>query len=224
MKARKNQIFLLTCSALALSLVWSYSKFVAYFAASPTAEIEQQHLAEELREERFQRILAESRLRDLSVEVAGILPRQQIETSSKLASLSKAVREPAAVKIDLSGVIFERAKSRFSEKDFKGAIQEFKKLREDFPTSPYSAESAFLAGEAAFLASDPQGCLEFADLMVEQYPESDLTGFLLLRVGQINESSGRFDEAIEIYRTVSSNFKNKTLSDQARKMARALEL
>lgn len=223
MRARNN-LFLTLCLVITAGLVWSYSAFNQYFAVHSEEGDRTEVIARQLREEQFKRALAESRLRDFSVEVAGVLPAKDIAANSKLSDLKKVLREPAAISLDLSGVIFERAKTKFSEKKYNEAYREFRRLRDEYPLSPHSVESAFLAGESAFLAGEPAKCIEMADLMVEQYPDSELTGFILLRLGQLNEDNGRPAEAGEIYRAVQKNFKNPALIDQAKRLTKALEI
>ncbi|MBX3040234.1 MAG: tetratricopeptide repeat protein [Bdellovibrionaceae bacterium] len=223
MRSQSN-LFLTLCLVITAGLVWSYSAFNQYFTAHSEEGDRAEVISRQLREEQFKRALAESRLRDFSVEVAGVLPAKDIAANGKLSDLKKVLREPAAVSLDLSGVIFERAKTKFSEKKYNESYREFRRLREDYPLSPHAIESAFLAGESAFLAGESEKCIEMADLMIEQYPDSELTGFLLLRLGQLNEDNGRAAEAGEIYRTVQKNFKNPSLIDQAKRLAKALEL
>lgn len=220
----RNNLFLTLCLVLTAGLVWSYSAFDRYFASHSEDDDRAEVISQQLREERFRRALAESRLRDLSVEVAGALPDKDISSNSKLSNLRQVLREPAAASLDLSGVIFERAKEKFAGKKYVEAFREFRRLREEYPLSPHAIESAFLAGESAFLAGENEKCIEMTDLMVEQYPDNELTGFLLLRLGQLNENNARPAEAGEIYRTVQKNFKNPALIDQAKRMAKALDL
>jgi hypothetical protein len=42
-------------------------------------------------------------------------------------------------------------------------------------------------------------------------------------MGQISEMNSQTEEAAEIYKTVSKNFKNENLQKQARKLAQSVE-
>ena len=56
------------------------------------------------------------------------------------------------------------------------------------------------------------------------YPDNELTGFIMLRMGQIFESRERKNEALEVYRVVMDNFKDSAdLKTQAGMLARKLE-
>jgi TolA-binding protein len=226
MKSR-NGIFLTACLSITALLLLVYSQFVSYFGENSDHKVLAETYARELRQEKFKRALAESRLQDFSQEVASVLPADSQKNLAKngynVRSFASVVRSPAAVNLDLSGVVFERAKKSFSEKKYPEAMKEFRRLIEDYPLSPHKIEAHFLLGEAAFLSGDPKACMDVADTMVTQFPEHELTGFILIRLGQINEISNRAEEAAEIYRTVIKNFKNPVLKEQAVRMAKALD-
>ncbi|MBV2169181.1 MAG: hypothetical protein KUL82_10795, partial [Bdellovibrio sp.] len=74
-----------------------------------------------------------------------------------------------------------------------------------------------------FLKKDFRSSLSEIDTMVTQYPQHDLTGFILLRMGQISELNNQTEEASEIYKTVFKNFKNEDLKKQAKKLAQSVE-
>ena len=219
----KSGFFLIFCSALTSALIWVYSTFDRYFVAHSEENQRAEVLAKELRRERFKRSLAEGQLTDFSTAVAA-LQIDQKKMPKSLERFQQVLREPAAIRLDLSGPIFERGKKFFSEQKYREASIEFRRLRETFPLSPFFVESVFLSGEAAFLSGLKEECLAMADLLVEQYPEHELTGFLLLRIGQLSEESGRVDEAESIYQTVSKSFKNAALQNQAKEMSKALKI
>lgn len=226
MKSR-NAFFLITCLGIVSGLLWSYTVFLEYFGENGEDRIRADAYARQLREERFERDLAEARLRDLGQEVAAALPKASELKLAKngydLNRIATAVREPAAVSLELSGVRMEKAKRLFNEKSYKDAAREFEKIAADFPSSPLAVEAYFLLAESSYLLRDEKKVVELADLMVSQYPDNDLTGFVLLRFGQINEHNNRDEEALEIYRTVGKNFRHPALAEQARKMAQAVE-
>lgn len=223
----RNGLFLVTCLGIAAGLLWSYAQFVSYFGENGEDRFAVESVSRKLREERYRRELSEARLRDLGQEVAAVLPsaaHQRLASQGyELRTLASVVREPAAVKLDLSGVRMERAKRLFSLQKYAEASREFEDLLSDFPSSPNSVEAYFLLGESSYLQRDEKKAVEIADLMVTQFPEHELTGFILLRLGQINERNNRVEEAAEVYRTVEKSFGNPALIEQARRLAKALE-
>ncbi|MBX2986542.1 MAG: hypothetical protein KF802_01475 [Bdellovibrionaceae bacterium] len=226
MKSR-NGFFLVTCLSITAGLLFFYSQFIVYFSENSEDKAISEQYARELREEKFRRTLAETRLRDFSQEVAQILPkdaaRQMAKEDYATRNLASVLRSAADREIDLSGVLFERGKKFFADKKFKEAAKEFARLTEEYPLSERVVDSYFLQGEAAFLLNDPKACLAISDLMIEQFPDHELTGFLMLRTAQIAEKNGQQEVAGEIYATVQRSFKNPALLEQAKRMAKALD-
>lgn len=227
MKSRQG-FFLVFCLSLVAGLLWSYSTFIGYFGEHSDDKYLAENYARKLQRERFEKELAEARLRDLSQEVAAVLPaasdKKLAAAGYDLRNLASTVREPAAVRLDLSAVQMESAKRLFSEKNYREAANGFEKVIRDYPASPQAVESYFLLAESSFLLREERKVVEIADLMVSQYPDNELTGFVLLRLGQINERNNRAEEAAEIYRLVGRNFKNTALVEQAGRLAKALEI
>lgn len=226
MKSR-NALFLVTCLSIVCGLLWSYSLFLKYFGEHGEDKMRADSYARQVRQERFARELADARLRDLSQEVSSVLPS---EKSAKLASqgydlnnLATTLREPASIPLDLSGVRLEKAKRLFGDKNYKGAASEFEKLAKDYPTSPNAVEAYFLLAESSYLLKDEKKVIEIADLMVSQYPDHELTGFALLRLGQINEGNNREEEAAEIYKAVTRNFRHPALVEQAKRLEKSVD-
>ncbi|MNT14759.1 hypothetical protein D3C72_1497750 [compost metagenome] len=77
--------------------------------------------------------------------------------------------------------------------------------------------------ESYFLKRDFRESLTQIDEMVSQYPDNDLTGYILLRMGQISEMNSQTEEASEIYKTVLKSFKNNDLKTQAKRLAQGVE-
>jgi hypothetical protein len=61
--------------------------------------------------------------------------------------------------------------------------------------------------------------------MMNQFPDHELTGFLMLRMGQVLQAQNRTEEAGEVFRVIESHFAfNHELRGQAKKMSQVLEL
>jgi hypothetical protein len=60
--------------------------------------------------------------------------------------------------------------------------------------------------------------------MVTVYPENELTGYALMRLGKIFEIQNRLEDAGDIYRAVLANFKQPALQKQASANLKAVEL
>ena len=102
-------------------------------------------------------------------------------------------------------------------------IQYFEKVIEKFPASVHVVESLFLTAESYFLLGQYPACLSVVEIMMEQFPESDLTGFILMRMAQIYNMRGETEQAIEVYRTIIRQFQHNGLKAQANAALKELE-
>ncbi len=80
-------------------------------------------------------------------------------------------------------------------------------------------QAYFFWAESLFLRGEQKACLDVIDQMIDLYPDHDLTGFIMLRMGQILQLRSRTEEASEVYRTVMQSFaSNHELHSQAEKL------
>ncbi|MBC7371457.1 MAG: outer membrane protein assembly factor BamD [Bdellovibrionaceae bacterium] len=224
-----NSLFLIVCLSITVALLWSYNEFNAYFSQGKEYQVQVHQLEKKLEKEEFRNALLRNQLVDFQQSVAAVLPpNSQIKNdvaNYDLKNFSSSLREPASVaQIDLSGTLFEKGKKLFKEQKYEKSIKEFRKVLEDYPLSRYKTESHFFMAEAYFLQKDYKSSLDLIDQMVVQYPDNDLTGFIMLRMGQISELNNRLEEASEIYKTVEVHFKNDQLRRQASSLNKTLQV
>ncbi|MFS4460014.1 tetratricopeptide repeat protein [Bdellovibrio sp. HCB2-146] len=219
-----NSLFVVFCLCLTVGLMGVYVTFVGHFNGKKEFEMRLSAKQKEVEQERFQNALLSYQLKDFQQSVAQLMPdEKKLVAQYDLKTFSSAVRSPASESaIDLSGVLFEKGKTYFNNQDYERAIKEFNSLLEKYPLSRYSVESQFFVAESYFLKRDFRNSLERIDEMVTQYPSHDLTGFILLRMGQISELNNQTEEASEIYNTVLKNFQNDSLKKQAAKLAKSV--
>jgi TolA-binding protein len=60
--------------------------------------------------------------------------------------------------------------------------------------------------------------------MISLYPENDLTGFALIRLGKIYENQERLEDAIDVYKAVLKSYPKVTLQKQAQACLKAVQL
>lgn len=221
----QNAIFLTFCLSLTVAMVTVYALFVGHFNGSQAYEVRLSQLEHQVEKERFNNALLSYQIKDFQQTVAQVLPdNKKLQAHYEMKNLAAVVRAPASDEaVDLSGVMFAKGKRYFNTSDYDKAIREFSQLINKYPLSAHSVESRFLIAESYFLKKDYRGSLAEIDEMVTQFPQHDLTGFILLRMGQISEMNNQTDEAAEIYKTVAKNFKNEELRKQARKLAQSVE-
>lgn len=214
----RNSFFIVFCLCLTVGLVTAYSVFVAHFDGRQEYKISLAKLKTKIEQERLNNALLTYQLKDFQQAVAKVLPQEKkLLANYQARSLASVVTVPVnAEGIDLSKAYFEKGKKFFKNKDYNQAIKEFYNLLNMYPLSEFTVESYFFIAESYFLKKEYQNSLAVIDKMVLQYPDNDLTGFILLRMGQISELNEQKEEASEIYRSVLSNFKNEALKKQAK--------
>lgn len=221
----QNSFFVVFCLCLTVGLVAAYAVFVGHFNGHEAYEMRLAEMKKQVEKERFNNALLSYQLKDFQQSVAQILPdERKLQAHYELRNLASVVRSPASDEsLDLSPVLYEKAKKYFNSQDYDKAIQEFSRLLEDYPLSSHGVEAHFFIAESYFLKKDFRSSLAEIDRMVTQFPRHELTGFILLRMGQISEFNNQTEEASEIYKTVQKNFSNEDLKKQARKLAQSVE-
>lgn len=223
----QNFLFISFCLILLVGLMQSYALFQDYFSPYKEDQNKISMLKNQLEKEKLKRIIVQNELYDFRQEIATNIPElQSIAKDAKtyqLRSLASVSQAPISG-FDLSKTLSERAKAEFREGKYDSAAQSFVELIKKYPTSPLVIESYFFMGESYFLSKKPQECLDVVDMMMSQFPDNELTGFLMLRMGQILLARGRDDEAKEVFATVGEKFSfNQELKNQAQRLERSSE-
>lgn len=201
-----------------------YNIFVTHFKNDRVYQAEIKNLNHLLESKDLESETLSFQLMDLQQSVAQLMPANKDIVDQKLKNFASAVRVPASVdKIDLSGVLFEKARASFLDKKYESAISQFRELLEKYPASRFTVESQFLLGESYFLKKDFKNSLSIIDEMVNLYPDNDLTGYALIRLGQMSEINNQYDEAKEIYNMVNEEFSSNGLKVQAQNLIQNLE-
>jgi len=199
-----------------------------HFGGEAEMKITMEKLQERLEGEQLHRALVQQQLRDFKQDVASVLPDLAPEDRSEYSvrNLASIVTAPDLehFSIERAASLFEHGKASFKEGDYEKSNAAFRRLVQQYPDSTHVIESYFLYAEGTYQESDYEECLKTVDTMVSLFPENDLTGFSLLRMGQILSARDRVEDAEQIYRTVIENFKNTTLSDQAHKLLKEIVL
>lgn len=215
-----NSVFIIFTLTLTIVVMAGYNKFVAYFGEHNEVQIRVVELERELEKAHAENKMLAYQLKDFQQAVAKILPEHhdQLKTYAQ-QNLADVLRAPASEKvIDLSAALMEKGKSYFLAGKYDRALSEFSKVSEKYPLSPYSVEARFFVAESYFLKADYEKSLSAIGDMVEQYPENVLTGFILLRMGQISQFNEQPAEAKEIFKTVLNSFNDEKLKQQAKKL------
>ena len=219
---RFNQLFYVVCLVVTCLVVWVFNVFRVHFSDSNELRAEAHYLRERIESEQSQAALLKYQVEDLRQDISLAISRGD---KAKINDLLKVNRAPSSIPtMDLSQVLLEKGKKLVSQKKYDEALFAFRKILNDYPMSPQVVQAQFLTAEVQYLKKDYRRCLESIDKMVLQWPDHELTGFILLRMGQISEMNNKSEEASEIYRTIQVNFKNAELVEQAKSLDKNLRL
>jgi TolA-binding protein len=200
-------------------LVFFYGEVREHFSPTQLYKIKLTQAENEVVREQMKVQMALAQLQDYQVSVAQVLPESLPRGND---SVSFQVRSIASVNtqslngLDTSSVLLERGKSLFRDQKYPEAQQAFQELIKKHPSSPSLVQAYFFKAESYFLTGEYAECLDVVEKMLQHYPSHELTGFILLRQGQIFALRDRGAEALEVFRLVRENFKsNKDLVQQA---------
>lgn len=210
-----NFSFLLFCG-----LVLGFIHLKNYFLLDPVADHEVAAMRSEISELRMKNQMLSFQLQDFQVNVARLIEESPGLQKTMMAKNFTAVsRSPSSLPpMDMSSVLIQGLKVRFSENDFKSVVKEAERLVSKYPTSPYVVESYFFMAEAYFKMQKFEKVADVVEIMGEHYPDHILTGFILLRLGQIYEMNNKTDEAQEVYRVVQKEFRQAEIQNQVSRL------
>jgi TolA-binding protein len=222
----QNFLFLTFCLVLVMGLMQSFFFFKDYFSPIKAYQhkISTMHL--KLEKEKLRSAQFRNQVFDFQQEVAATLPAlnkiSPIPENFQLRSLASVTQKPLNA-FEMSGALSEKARAEFRRKEYIQAAHTFELLTQKYPTSPKVIQAYFFWAESLFMSNQAQDCLDVIDVMITQFPDADLTGFIMLRMGQILEVKSRSEEAKEVYRTVAVKFAgNHELMSQAEKLYKGI--
>ena len=182
----------------------------------------------EKREVEFRNQLEAHRLADYQQQVATLMPEalkgKGIEEGYPLRQLASVVSQSDSIQIERASSLFEKAKAAFRAKEFEESNGMLRELISKYPDSAHVVEANFLLAEGQYQLGDFDASVETIEKMIALFPESELTGFALLRLGRIFEKQDRLEDAADIYRAVSANFKQPEILRQAQTSLKAVAL
>jgi TolA-binding protein len=226
---RSSWPFITLVLVLTIGLVQMNHVFHEYYSDSKDLKEELSVRQAQIEREKLKWAMLNNQLEDFRTSVAQVIPNYQknanYEQRYALGKLTASIRNPASVEpVDLSNQLMAKGKEQFSKQEFAKATVSFKQAIERFPASANTLEGQFLLAESYFLSSQLDPCLDVIHLMMVQYPDQEMTGYIMLRMGLIFQSRKQNAEAMEVYKTVISNFKSSNgLVNQAHRLMKSLE-
>lgn len=176
----------------------------------------------------FRQQLAAHQLADYQQQVATLMPealkgKGEVD-GYPLRQLASVITSSDSIQIERASSLFEKAKKSFREKLFEESNAMLVELITKYPDSVYVVEAHFLLSEGHFQLGELEASVETIEKMISLFPDSELTGFALLRLGRVFEKQDRLEDAADVYRAVLSNFKQNEITKQAQVSLRAVAL
>lgn len=224
MKTRKNIIFLLFCTILTVGIVFTYGTFKAYFESGPDNLVKAKEYEIRARKQNQEVARLKNQLKDLQFNTVLALSKDDGKNPIK-DQLLQSTRSPASAEmIDFSEVEFQRAKVFFDKSQWSLAVKAFASFSKDYPISARIPHATFYLGESYFKLGRYKEMLDVVEFMATQFPESELTGFLMLRQVQVSISTHQLEEAKEICQLIREEYKNPVLMEQVDTLEKSLQL
>lgn len=225
----KRSVVAIFCLFLLMGFFTLYLSVGPQSNTSATLKIQNEKLAWNLKNQELKTLLAHYELEDYRQNLAGALKgevKENLMTAYQMRNLASIIKEPIGDKLQLerASSLLAKAKKSFAEKDYNESNKILHRLIEDYPESIHSVEAYFLLIEGQYQTQDFENCISSIDDMLTLYPENDLTGFAMLRLGKIFESQDRVEDAVEIYKALLKDFKNSNLRAQAVVNLKSVEL
>lgn len=186
------------------------------------------HLSKEIKVKELERRLALHRSKVFRSQVAQVLPDYLEQTPKdfhirNLASVVNEEEDEDLFPLERATDLIEEAKYHFQAEQYQKVIHILDRLLHLYPNSTYAVEANFLKMESLYQLNELEQCLEQVEIMLHLYPENSLTGFSMVRMGNILERYDRIDDAITVYKNIQELFPNeKALLRQTHKMLQDL--
>ncbi len=180
--------------------------------------------------EQIKRMVLRGQFAEFKQEVAYLLPEtKEIEKNQNvqlrgLASVLPVQRADKVYLRESADTLMKTGKALIKKRDFAQGVQLLQRLLDNHPDSLHVIEAHYLIIEAYYQQGNHASVLKWTEKMVEIFPENILTGYALLKAGQVYERDGRFRDAIDVYRTVVSAYSDKGLVVRAQKAVKKLDL
>lgn len=174
--------------------------------------------SELLEQKEFELRVVRAQLEEVKAETWAVIEKEVPLPSNSLAlqSLRSQLRSPASIPpVDMSLLEAEKIKKAFRDRNYF----EVTELAEDFldknSQSIMVPEVTFFASESYFLNRQFDKAIVSIERMTNLFPDHIMTGYALLRLGQISEKADQNEEALSVYKIIKSQFKDKGLVDEA---------
>lgn len=193
---------------------------------SSALKLEVALLKKELEKEKARTQVAMFQHESFKQVVASQLPAKILEQNYSVRSLASVTQR--SENMDLAYQDYERKlqaiRDMFLDKKYDQTAKLLESFIRDYPDSPKIHEAYFLYLSSLYEAKQYERAITYIDIMVENFPESELTGFSLLTMAEIFLKQERPEDAKSVLETVLRNFSFPEIKSRAQKKLREIEL
>lgn len=217
---KTQALFLILVLCLTLGLSWTFRAFENHYSDRHELVDNLKSMKASVERKELQKDLLENQIEDLQAQVFKHLGEKKLADWGDRQWMN-SLRSPASVpSLEIqSDRLMATAKKHFAGQNYHETILALKEVIQKYPASKDIIEAHFLMAESLYVSGQTESCLDMVDQMMQRYPESELTGFIMLRMGQILEKKKRKSEADEVYQAIIRGFPaSADLRAQAEKM------
>lgn len=212
-------------------MTYFYSKVREFYNPLDEYKMKVTQLEERVKTERFKHLITAYEFQDFRSYVGTLLPQAikekgEGEKSYPLRTLASVVQKSVNENLAQARAkgVMDEGKKLFREQKYAKAVDQFEVLLKKHPYSPFIPEALLLLVESHFVLGNYDQVTFYANKMLDVYPESELTGYALIRLGKVYELQDRHSDAIDIYKTVLLSFPDRGLASVAQSSLRSVEL
>lgn len=225
----KNSVFLAFCLLIFSGLVMAHALFKEHLSPVRFLEAKLERAEREKRESDFRSQLAAYQLADYQQQVATLLPDvlktlPANEKNYPLRQLASVVTSNDSLAIERASSLMEKGKGMFRKQEYGDSNRVFEDLINRYPDSVHIIEAHLLLAEGQYQLKEFEASVATIERMIDLFPESELTGFALLRLGAVFEAQDRLEDAGDIYKAILANFNESELQKQARASLKGVQL
>lgn len=209
-----------------MGLMQAYHFFQSYYSQEENLKRQVSVMQTQLEKESLRVNLAQVQLEEFKQDVAVLMPNviKKEPHNYSMRKLASVVSSPDEIQgIMTAKKAMQLAKDKFQLHDYSGSYKILKWIMEYHSESLQFVEASFLAVESLYMLKRDEECLDLVEMMLSMYPEDQLTGFAMLRMGRIMERNDKAEDAEVIYKLVLKNYKNEKLLKEAKVLIRSLE-
>lgn len=221
-------VFVSAVLTLSLAALQLHGHFRMHFSGVEKMQAQIAHLENEIKKENLRSLIAVEQAEDMRQSVASLLAPDlveklpRLEEKYQLRRIASVTQSSPELRVSSPSTLLQEGKILFQQEQYAKASEHLENLARLYPNAAAAPEALFLAAECQYQLQRRTPMLQVIEKMMARYPESDLTGFAMLRMTDIYREEGRLDDAREVVLVVRENFKSPQIQQQVESLLKSL--